>query len=435
MQLARELKRPPRDLATALVEALHANDSDDLLVRGEIAGPGFVNVWLQPRHVEAAVDAIRAAGLKYGHSQAADAKRINVEFVSANPTGPLTVGNARGAFVGDLLCRVLDAVGHDVTREYYFNDSGGQVERLGLSVWALAERPRSAGRRLPRRLRRRDRQATFPPRSGGAGESRRSRAGWIIGALGVRADPRRHRAQPGEPGHRTSTCGPAKARSTREGWVKRGIDALQGRGYMYEQDGALWFRSTEFGDDKDRVVIRSNGEPTYFAQRHRLRRREVRPRLRRAHLHLGRRPPRHGRAAQERRAGAGPRSRRGQCAAHRLGALRAQRRGSVHVQALGRVRHSRRAARRGGRRMPRAGSSRHARHHRHRLRHRARAQAVEREPGLSTSSTRTPGSARSCARPPTRGLAASTTLAGGLADDEIALGLAKDLLRLPEIVR
>src|SRR3954470_12250028 len=136
MKMARELKRPPRDIATDLVAALTA---DELVARAEIAGPGVVNLWLDPRHVEQSVDAIRVAGLDYGRSETASPKSINVEFVSANPTGPLTVGNARGAFVGDLLCRVLEAVGHKITREYYFNDFGAQVEKLGQSVWALHE--------------------------------------------------------------------------------------------------------------------------------------------------------------------------------------------------------------------------------------------------------------------------------------------------------
>ena len=116
MKLAGVVRRQPRDVANALVAALAANVADDLVIRAEVAGPGFVNLWLSPRHVETALDAIRAAGLAYGRTKVAVPSRINVEFVSANPTGPLTVGNARGAFVGDLLCRVLDAVGHEVTR-------------------------------------------------------------------------------------------------------------------------------------------------------------------------------------------------------------------------------------------------------------------------------------------------------------------------------
>jgi arginyl-tRNA synthetase len=260
MQAARELKRSPRDIAAALIDGL---TTDGLISRSEVAGPGFVNVWLSPQHVEQSVDAIRAAGLDYGRSQTPKPKSINVEFVSANPTGPLTVGNARGAFVGDLLCRVLDAVGHKTTREYYFNDNGSQVEKLGLSVLALArgqEVPedgyhgdyvRPIADELPADL---EAQADAQP----------EKAGWVVGAwaseriregierslqnLGVRFDVWKGEGSLHD-----------------EGWVSRGVEQLKQAGYMYEQDGALWFKSTSFGDDKDRVVIRSNGEPTYFA--------------------------------------------------------------------------------------------------------------------------------------------------------------------------
>ena len=260
MKLARDLKRPPRDIATDLAGALTA---DDLIARAEVAGPGFVNVWLNPRHVEQSVDAIRAAGLDYGRSTTANPKSINVEFVSANPTGPLTVGNARGAFVGDLLCRVLEAVGQKITREYYFNDSGGQVERLGQSVLARAqgkEVPEDGyhgdyvgdiAKELPQSLRE---QA----------QADESKASWLVGAWAserIRAGIERSLANLGVHFDVWTTEGSVHE----NGWPKKGIEQLKQAGYMYEQDGALWFRSTDFGDDKDRVVIRSNGEPTYFA--------------------------------------------------------------------------------------------------------------------------------------------------------------------------
>jgi arginyl-tRNA synthetase len=260
MKLARELKRPPRDIATDLANAL---GSDDVLARAEIAGPGFVNVWLQPEHVEQAVDAIRAQGLDYGRTRTGAPRKLNVEFVSANPTGPLTVGNARGAFVGDLLCRVLEAVGHDVTREYYFNDNGAQVERLGQSVLNLAQGKdvpedgyhgdyvTEIARELPAEVRQ---QAL-------ADEGKQS---WIVGAWAserIRAGIERSLAKLGVRFDVWTTEGSVHER----GWVAKGIDKLKDAGYMYEQDGALWFRSTDFGDDRDRVVIRTNGQPTYFA--------------------------------------------------------------------------------------------------------------------------------------------------------------------------
>src|SRR6187551_2215859 len=144
MQMARVLKKAPKQIADELVAALDAGPTDELLIKAEVAGPGFVNVWLTPGRVETLVDDIRANPKTYGAAQTPSPQKINVEFVSANPTGPLTVGNARGAFVGDLLCRVLEAAGNDVTREYYFNDSGRQVRVLGASVAA-----RRAGEELP----------------------------------------------------------------------------------------------------------------------------------------------------------------------------------------------------------------------------------------------------------------------------------------------
>jgi arginyl-tRNA synthetase len=263
LKLAGQLRRPPRQVAEALVDQLSAGTADDLLARAVAAGPGFVNVWLAPTHVERSVDAIRAAGSTYGRSPARSPRKINVEFVSANPTGPLTIGNARGAFVGDLLCRVLEAVGHQVTREYYFNDSGSQVERLGASVRDVrlgepipedgyhgAYVEELAGK-VPEEVW--DRAMAAGPGAGwivGEWASERIRAGIAasLERLGVRFD-----------------VWTSEGSLHDHGWVRRGVDRLRAAGQLYEQDGALWFRSTAFGDDKDRVVFRSNGEPTYFA--------------------------------------------------------------------------------------------------------------------------------------------------------------------------
>jgi arginyl-tRNA synthetase len=263
LQLAGSLKQPPRQIAEALVAALGATSQDELLSRAETAGPGFVNVWLTPSRVELAVDEIRADPETYGTAQAAKPERINVEFVSANPTGPLTVGNARGAFVGDLLCRVLEAVGHQVTREYYFNDSGAQVEKLGLSLRAIRE-----GDEVPEEGYHgdyvRDLAPNISPGVLSLAEETPARTGWIYGEwateqirAGIEASLERLGVH--------FDVWKSESSLHNEGWVGRGIEQLKAKGYMYEQDGALWFKSTEFGDDKDRVVIRTNGEPTYFA--------------------------------------------------------------------------------------------------------------------------------------------------------------------------
>jgi arginyl-tRNA synthetase len=190
-------------------------------------------------------------------------RSVNVEFVSANPTGPLHIGNARGAFVGDLLCRVLEAGGQQVTREYYFNDVGGQIPNLGASILAIRR-----GEDVPDDGYHGDyvvelaeavpddvwTEATAPD-ADAAGILGHWAAGRVregiersLAALGVRFD-----------------VWTTEARLHEGGWVDRAVDRLRHGGHVYEQDGALWFRSTAFGDDKDRVINRSNGEPTYFA--------------------------------------------------------------------------------------------------------------------------------------------------------------------------
>jgi arginyl-tRNA synthetase len=264
LKLASAARQPPRQLAQQIVDRLVASPADELLTRAEVAGPGFINIWLAASHVEHSVDEIRALGTSYGRAPVSASRRINVEFVSANPTGPLHIGNARGAFVGDLLCRVLEAVGHDVTREYYFNDSSRQVQRLGESVHAVrlglpvpedgyrGEYVTELASAVPDDVWQAAQSATEDQRGWILGEwaSERIRAGIeaSLERLGVRYD--------------TWTT---EGSLVRDGWVERAIDRLREGGHVYEQDGALWFRSTAFGDDKDRVIVRANGEPTYFA--------------------------------------------------------------------------------------------------------------------------------------------------------------------------
>jgi arginyl-tRNA synthetase len=267
LKLARPLRRPPLAIAEALAGSLRRLDasapSGRLLAAVEVAPPGFLNLRLAPAFVEASLDRARVAGSAFGRLRVDAPRNINVEFVSANPTGPLHIGNARGAFVGDLLCRVLEGAGHRVTREYYFNDFGAQVRMLGTSVLALA-----TGRPLPEEAYRgayvADLAAELPdevraralepgadaPRIAGAWASERVRAGIeaSLEHLGVHFDV-------------WKTEGSLYA----EGWVERAIARLREGGHVYEQEGAVWFRSTAFGDDKDRVIRKSDGEFTYFA--------------------------------------------------------------------------------------------------------------------------------------------------------------------------
>ena len=259
MQLAPVVRDAPLRIAETLRRHLLLPEG---VGEASVAPPGFLNLRLDPGWVAGQVGAILAGGPRFGEVRVANPRRINVEFVSANPTGPLHIGNARGAFVGDLLCRVLAGVGHEVTREYYFNDSGAQVRNLGLSVLALRD-----GQPLPEDGYRgeyvADLAAAVPDdllATARAGED----AGWAVGTwaseqvragiesslarLGVRFDVWR--------GERTLHA---------DGWVARAVERLAASGQVFEADGATWFRSTAYGDDKDRVIYRSNGEPTYFA--------------------------------------------------------------------------------------------------------------------------------------------------------------------------
>ena len=207
-----------------------------------VAAPGFLNMQLDPAWVAGQVGAIREQGDAFGQVRVAEPHRINVEFVSANPTGPLTVGNARGAFVGDLLSRVLEAVGHEVAREYYFNDFNAQV-RTSACRW----RPGATGRRCPRTAitatmsaslrpdvpddvwaRGHSAEGADPGEVLGRWASERVRAGIeaSLAALGVRFDVWKTEGSLHD-----------------EGWVPRALDKLRAAGDVYEADGATWFRA------------------------------------------------------------------------------------------------------------------------------------------------------------------------------------------------
>jgi len=263
LRLARPLRRPPAAIAGALADAITVG-SGEPIVEAAVAGPGFVNLRLADAAIEAFLDTARAEPAAWGRVDGPrSGRRVNVEFVSANPTGPLTVGNARGAFVGDLLCRVLEAGGEQVTREYYFNDSGAQVRNLGASVLAVR-----AGDPVPEDGYHGDYVADLaselPAGIAAGAEGSPEAATWETGRWAserIRAGIEATLDSLGVHFDVWKTEGSLHA----EGWVDRAVERLRAGGHLYEQDGALWFRSTAFGDDKDRVVIRSNGEPTYFA--------------------------------------------------------------------------------------------------------------------------------------------------------------------------
>ena len=224
------LRMAPPAIAAALAEALHPGrrraGSDDVVASAEAAGPGFLNLRFADAAIEALLDAARARARRLGprrrRRRGTDGRHVNVEFVSANPTGPLTVGNARGAFVGDLLARVLEAGGQRVTREYYFNDSGAQVQNLGASILAIREGRRDPRGRLPRRVRGRSRSRAprrarrRPPRRGDEPTRRRRRP------LGLGPDPRRASRPRSTRSASASTSGrPRRASTTTAGSTGR----------------------------------------------------------------------------------------------------------------------------------------------------------------------------------------------------------------------
>ncbi len=264
LRLAKPLALRPTEIAAALADALNgeaASEPDSIVGEATTAGPGFVNLRLTDSALERVVSRVLGEPADWGRVAGGSNRHVNVEFVSANPTGPLTVGNARGAFVGDLLARVLESGGQRVTREYYFNDSGAQVRNLGLSVIASIE-------------------GTPVPEDGYHGEYVADLAKEVPSELlGVEGGEDagnaigRWAAQQVRAGIEASLerlgvhfdVWTTEARLHGEGWVERAVQRLCDAGHVYVDEGATWFRSTTFGDDKDRVIIRSDGTPTYFA--------------------------------------------------------------------------------------------------------------------------------------------------------------------------
>ena len=267
MRLARPYRRAPLEIARILADEIgrEATDGDGTspIASAEAAPPGFLNLRLTDRALEDTIGQVIAAPASWGRVRPIRPRRVNVEFVSANPTGPLTIGNARGAFIGDLLCRILEAGGQSVTREYYFNDSGTQVTNLGASILAVRR-----GEPVPEEGYHgdyvEDLAANAPDDVLAASAAPGADAADVVGRWagarvreGIEASLERLGV------HFDVWTSEGSLHS--EGWVERAIDRLRAGGHLYEQDGALWFRSTAFGDDKDRVIIRSDGRPTYFA--------------------------------------------------------------------------------------------------------------------------------------------------------------------------
>lgn len=271
MTLARTARRPPRQIADLLARHFPAMPEVE---RVEVAGPGFLNVFLSPRWCAGALADILAAGAAYGRGRACAGQRVRLEFVSANPTGPLVIVNARAAAVGDALARMLRAQGADVTTEYYVNDAGNQFEALARSFAARVAQECGQPASLPENgypgeylvdLAREYRAAGAPyPPPGGERERLDQLGRWAVDRI-----VERQRRVLQEYGVEFDAW-TSEQRDVRDrGLPGKALEELAARGLSYERDGALWFRSTalgdEAGDDKDRVLRRSSGEVTYFA--------------------------------------------------------------------------------------------------------------------------------------------------------------------------
>jgi arginyl-tRNA synthetase len=297
LRLARTVGKPPRELAAAILKALPASA---LLARAEVAGAGFINLYLARSAQTAVLAQVLQQGERYGHSHRGGGERVILEFVSANPTGPLHVGHGRQAAYGATLANLLRATGHDVQREYYINDAGRQMDILTVSSWVrylercgetlpfpengyrgeyvqtiAAQLESHCGRALQRDAA--SVLAQLPP-DAPVGDKEQyidaliERMRSLLGANGVAtvldlslsimlADIREDLAAFGV----EFESWYSERELVRSGAVEQALETLESHGRLYRKDGALWFRASEFGDDEDRVLVRANGQRTYFA--------------------------------------------------------------------------------------------------------------------------------------------------------------------------
>jgi len=270
MLLAKPARAKPRDLAEKLVAALPANT---LIGKVEIAGPGFINFFLATGAYHAEVDRILAEGNAYGRSKIGAGKMVGVEFVSANPTGPLHVGHGRNAVLGDCLSRLFDATGWNVRREFYYNDAGVQIQNLAISVQARARgiAPGDAG--WPEDGYRGDYIADVA-KAYLAGESVAADGHTVTGAKNPEDLDAIRRFAVAALRHEQDLDLKAfgvdfdvyflESSLYSDGKVEETVSELLSHGHTYEEGGALWLRTTDFGDDKDRVMRKSDGTYTYF---------------------------------------------------------------------------------------------------------------------------------------------------------------------------
>jgi len=266
MLMARAEKKAPRQIAEVLVGEL--GNGDGFLDRVEIAGPGFINFVLSRRCWYEVLDEIHRRGDDYGRSDIGAGERVQVEFVSANPTGPLHIGHGRGAVVGDAVASVLEATGHRVEREYYINDAGNQVTLLGRSILCRAKELAGLPVDFPGDGYRgdyiRDVARALLDRQPDVVDLAEDEAIGVCSRFGVRFLLDRIRDDLAAFGIRFDTWYSESSLYERD-LVRTELAKLTAKGLTFEREGALWLRTTDYGDDKDRVLIRSDGSPTYFA--------------------------------------------------------------------------------------------------------------------------------------------------------------------------
>ncbi len=266
MLLTKELKRSPREVAAAILENM---PEDALVTRTEIAGPGFINFYLNPDWIFGTLLDIETGGENYGRVEDGKGKKVMVEFVSANPTGPMHMGNARGGAIGDSLSSLLDMAGWDVCREFYLNDAGAQIEKFGMSLEARFLQILTGIEDFPE--------------DGYQGADITELAQSYIDENGSAllekesAERRRTLVEYALPKNiEKMQADLSKYRITYDNWyresalyesgeVEETIALLGEKDLTYEKEGAIWFKSTRFGAEKDDVLVRANGIPTYFA--------------------------------------------------------------------------------------------------------------------------------------------------------------------------
>lgn len=270
MMLAKPLRKNPRELATSLIKAL---PQSEYIAKVEIAGAGFINFFLNTQSKQSVIGEILQQGALFGRNDSGKNEKVQVEFVSANPTGPLHVGHGRGAAVGDCLARLLDANGWDVTREFYYNDAGAQIDNLVISVLARAKGIATDDASFPENGYRGDyivdiADAYLAKSTVTADDMQVTASGDLNDTESVRAFAvayLRHRQDLDLNAFQIKfNVFSLESALYSTGKVENTVQNLIKSGHTYQQDDALWLKTTDFGDDKDRVMRKTDGGYTYF---------------------------------------------------------------------------------------------------------------------------------------------------------------------------